>query len=72
MTEAELDTAYSALCRKMTDLGESNTPLLLARFALLAMAEIGDAASIARLIQDAAHDLKTESPSAGGADHLHR
>lgn len=60
MTEAELDAAYSALCRRMTDLGESNTPLFLARFALLAITEIGNAATVARLIQDAGQDLRAD------------
>lgn len=57
MTDAELDAAYSHLCRTMTELGETSTPLFLARFALLAMTEIGDAATIARLIAEAARDL---------------
>lgn len=72
MTEAELDAAYSALCQKMTDLGETNTPLFLARFALLAITEIGNSATIARLIQDAAHDLESETSSAGSTDQLYR
>ncbi len=58
MTEAELDAAYSDLCRTMTQLGEPRMPLYLARFALLAMAEIDDAARIARLIASAAEDLE--------------
>lgn len=58
MTDAELDAAYSTLCRTMTRLGEAQMPLYLARFALLAMAEIGDAARIAHLIDAAAEDLE--------------
>lgn len=58
MTEAELDTAYADLSRTMTRLGEAQMPLYLARFALLAMTEIGDAARIARLIATAAEDLE--------------
>ena len=57
MSEAELDAAYSTLCRTMTELGEAKTRLFLARFALLAMTEIGDAATVARLTADAAQDL---------------
>lgn len=62
MTDADLDTAYADLCRTMTGLGEAQMPLYLARFALLAMVEIGDAAAVARLIAQAAEDL--EPPAA--------
>jgi hypothetical protein len=41
----------------MTQLGEPDTPLFLARFALLAMGQIGDAAVIDRLIHAAARDV---------------
>jgi len=58
MTEAELDVAYADLCRTMTALGEAQMPLYLARFALLAMTEIGDPARVARLIASAAEDLE--------------
>lgn len=68
MTEAELDAAYSALCRRMTDLGEAHTPLFLARFALLAMTEIGDAGRIARMIEDAAQDLGVTAGAANAGD----
>ena len=54
MTEAELDTAYTHLCKTMTELGEANASLFLARFALLAMERIGDAGVVQRLTDDAA------------------
>jgi len=60
MTEAELDALYSDLCRTMTRAGEAQMPLYLARFALLAMVEIGDAGRIARLIASAAEDVVPE------------
>ena len=37
MTDTELDTVYTPLCKTMTRLGEPNAPLFLARFALLAI-----------------------------------
>lgn len=58
MTEAELDSVYADVCRTMTRLGEAQTPLYLARFALLAMVEIDDPAKIARLIANAAEGLE--------------
>lgn len=58
MTEAEFDAAYADLCRTMTRLGQAQTPLYLARFAMLAMAEIGDAGKVARLIASAAEGLE--------------
>jgi hypothetical protein len=65
MTDAELDAAYSQLCRAMTALGAAQTEIYLARFALLAMLEIGDAAKVARLIAAAADGLQKEAPAAG-------
>jgi hypothetical protein len=57
MTEAELDAAYTHLCKTMTDLGEARAPLFLARFALLAMVRIGDAAVVEDLTDAAAADI---------------
>ncbi len=57
MTEAELDAAYTHLCKTMTDLGEARAPLFLARFALLAMVRIGDPATLQRLTDAAAADI---------------
>jgi hypothetical protein len=50
MTESELDNVYTQLCKTMTDIGETRSLLLLARFALLAIIEIGDMATAQRLI----------------------
>ena len=41
MTDSELDSVYTQLCKTMTDLGEARSSLFLARFALLAVTEIG-------------------------------
>lgn len=57
MTEAELDAAYTNLCKTMTELGEARAPLFLARFALLAMVRIGDAAVVQGLTDAAAADV---------------
>ena len=57
MTEAELDAAYTHLCKTMTELGETRAPLFLARFALLAMVRIGDAAVVQGLTDAAAADI---------------
>ena len=43
--------------------GEQRAPLFLARFALLAMGAIGDAATVQRLLGEAAADL---APAAAG------
>ncbi len=53
MNERELDEAYTELCRALTLQGESRTLPVLARFALLAMHEIGDAARIRALVREA-------------------
>jgi hypothetical protein len=57
MTNTELDLLYTHLCRTMTDLGEHNASLFLARFALLAMERLGDAGAVRELIDAAAKDL---------------
>ena len=63
MTEAELDAAYTHLCKTMTELGETRAPLFLARFALLAMVRIGDTAAVQGLIDSAAADIGAEAAS---------
>lgn len=55
MTDSELDRVYTRLCKTMTELGEANAPLFLARFALLAVERIGNAETSLGLI-DAARE----------------
>ena len=57
MTDTQRDTVYTALCKTMTLLGEPTAPLFLARFALLAVEALDDAAAAQRLIDAAARDL---------------
>ena len=57
MTDSELDVVYTELCLTMTRLGQANATLYLARFALLAMTRIGDAAAVKELLEAAAQDL---------------
>ena len=57
MNAGDLDTAYTSLCRTMTAVGEAQAPILLARFALLAIVEIADAGRLRRLIAAATEDL---------------
>jgi len=57
MTDSELDTVYTQLCKTMTDLGEANSPLFLARFALLAIERLGNADTALQLIDDAREGL---------------
>ncbi len=54
MTDAELDAVYTRLCKTMTQLGETNAPLFLARFALLAIGKMDPEVSLALI--DAASD----------------
>jgi hypothetical protein len=57
MTDAELDELYSQLCRTMTEVGETHSALFLARFALLAMVRIDNAACVQQLIAEAADGI---------------
>lgn len=59
MTDSELDAVYTNLCKTMTQLGESRSPMFLARFALLAIDRIADAEVAQQLIAAAAEDLGT-------------
>jgi hypothetical protein len=59
MTDSELDTVYTRLCKTMTELGEPNAPLFLARFALLAIDRIGNAQTALDLIDAARENLAT-------------
>lgn len=65
MTNEELDSLYGELCRALTGAGERRAHLLLARFALLAMAEIDDAARIRDLLAAA---CRIETPC-GNPEH---
>jgi len=60
MNEADLDVLYTLLCRTMTTLGQAQAPLYLARFALLALAQIDDRPTGERLITEAATGLEPE------------
>jgi hypothetical protein len=62
MTDTQRDAVYTALCKTMTQLGEPATPLFLARFALLAVERLGDAAAAQQLIADAADGLALAQP----------
>jgi hypothetical protein len=50
MNQTELDTIYTELCRALTEIGEDRATLLLARFALLAIGEIGDIETVRALL----------------------
>ena len=53
----ELDAVYSDFCQTMTQVGEAQAPLFMARFALLAMVAVGDRAALQRMVQEAAAGL---------------
>ena len=59
MTDSERDAVYTSLCRQMTELGEAQAPLFLARLALLAFERLDDADAAQGLIGDAARDLQS-------------
>jgi hypothetical protein len=57
MKDTELDAVYTQLCRTMTELGEDNAQLFLARFALLAIQRIADPEAALQIIGDAAEGM---------------
>lgn len=62
ITANELDDLYTSLCKTMTQIGEAQSQLFLARFALLTINEIGDAQVVHRLISDASESLLGSRP----------
>jgi hypothetical protein len=66
ISETELDSIYGELCRAISQVGEANAPLLLARFALLAIAEIGDVERVQRILTSA---RDCEAAATNEADH---
>ncbi|MEX3952338.1 hypothetical protein AB4Y40_31835 [Paraburkholderia sp. EG287B] len=62
MTDSELDAVYTQLCKTMTNLGEANGPLFLARFALLAIERIGNAQTCLELIDAAGKNVFAAVP----------
>jgi len=53
MNDSELDAVYTRLCKTMTELGAERAPLFLARFAMLAIVELGDPVQAMRLVEAA-------------------
>ena len=63
--ERNLDSLYGEFCRALSDVGEAQAPLLLARFALLAIAEIDDVERVQRILSSARN---CEVPATNEAD----
>lgn len=62
MKDADLDALYTRICHTMTELGEEQAALYLARFALLAMTQMGDRTMVERLLTEAALGLEPAVP----------
>jgi hypothetical protein len=60
MTDIELDSVYTQLCKTMTNLGEEKASLYLARFALLAINKIDNAQIALGLVEEASADLANQ------------
>lgn len=60
MTDSELDLVYTRLCNTLTQLGEPQAQLYLARFALLAITQLGDSRVVEGLITAAAQGLRPD------------
>ncbi len=58
MSPTELDEIYTAMCYRMTALGEHNTPLYLARVALLALSRHAGFADATRLLDEVSHSFE--------------
>ncbi len=67
INETELDGIYGEICRAISEVGKERAPLLLARFALLAIEEIGDVERV-RSILTCARDCETFIHGARASD----
>ena len=61
MNSSELDRAYTHLCHTMTRLGEAQSPLFMARLALLALERFDDAQAAQEWIDAAAKDMAPDA-----------
>jgi hypothetical protein len=61
MTDEERDAVYTQLCQTLTDVGEAQAPLMLARLALLLTEQLGDAELVRQLIAEAAAGLQDQT-----------
>ncbi len=53
MTDADLDAFYGELCQAVSEVGAERAPLLLARFALLAVGALDDCERARELLASA-------------------
>ncbi len=53
MTDTDLDTSYTALCKALGDVGEAQGPLLLAMLSLALLARLPSADAALPLIEQA-------------------
>ena len=60
MTPQELDDVYTRLGYALTEVGEKDTPLVLARLVLLLMQKVGDAPAISVAIDAALEGYRTK------------
>ena len=61
MTDEERDAVYTQLCQTLTDVGEAQALLMLARLALLLAEQLGDAELARQLIAEAAAGLQDQT-----------
>jgi len=54
MTKDEIEDLYNLLCNRLTQAGEENTNMVLARLTMLLLQNMTDAAQAASLIEEAA------------------
>lgn len=65
MTDTDLDTSYTALCRALGEVGEAQAPLLLAMLSLSLLSRLDSAATALPLIEQARERCLSE-PLHGG------
>jgi hypothetical protein len=56
MSDQDFDEVYTRLCYALTEVGEAQTPAVLARLVLLLMKQVNDAAAINQALDSALED----------------
>ena len=67
MSPTELDEIYTAMCYRMTALGERNASLYLARVALLALSRHADFTGATQLLQEVSDSFGEHGDAMPGA-----
>lgn len=71
MTRDDLEQLYGTLCTRLTEAGEENTNIVLARLAMLLLQQADDVARATALIEKAAEGYRPAAAAATTPEFWH-